>query len=135
MTTDEANKSFKTAQTFLKIQGIISIVSGSFLALCFLLFMGIWLFSGESTSDDAGLVALVAWVFVFFFVAVPAAYYLISGIILVRNPEPSLARKLSITNIVIGALYSWLTLAFGIVNVVQGESYKAGYKHTPSKKL
>jgi len=122
-----------SAQKFLKVQGVLSVVLGGLgvLILTALIPLLIWvlgspdlLAEADSTSEDMiGTLIVVI-------LSIPASiFFVISGIILLRKPRPGVAKGLSITNVVVAALSgNYLILAFAIVSLVQSPAYADGYK-------
>jgi len=117
------------ALSMLKVQGIISIVFGALGVLLGLVLMVVFIvaLSQAYTTNDV-IEFFVAFVTVLLFVFIPHIYLIISGAILVRQPEPRSARNLTIVNLIVGALSNYVILAFAIISLTQAKDYEEGYK-------
>lgn len=129
---------FTNAKRWLKVQGILSIIFGAlgtlFAApLAFFYSIGI---TAELATEMPGLeseigpvvfiivliVGLILWL-------IPHLFLIVSGALLARGPKPGVAKGLTITNLIIGAMWNYLILAFAIVSLVQSGNYARGYVH------
>ena len=123
------------AVSMLKVQGIIAIVFGALGALLGIVLMIVFAIAlGESYSDEDIVEFFIGFVVSILFVLIPHIYLIISGVILVRQPEPKLARLLTIINLIVGAMSNYIILAFAIISLVQSKEYEAGYKTLQTKK-
>jgi amino acid transporter len=134
MPTSQEVSKYSTAKSFLRVQGILSIIFGSLGTLVglplILLYVFSLSFSSIQYSYDGGdwfavifliIIGLIFWI-------LPHIYMIIAGTYLVRKPKPGLAKGLTIGNLVIGALLNYILLAFAIVSLVQSSHYEEGYK-------
>jgi hypothetical protein len=134
MPTSQEVSKYSTAKSFLRVQGILSIIFGSLGTLVGLPLIILYIFSLSFSSIqysyDGGdwfavifliIIGLIFWI-------LPHIYMIIAGTYLVRKPKPGLAKGLTIGNLVIGALLNYILLAFAIVSLVQSSHYEEGYK-------
>ena len=124
----------KQAVSMLKVQGVIALVFGGLGALLGLLLMSIFAIAlGQAYSDNDVVEFFIWFVVSIFFILLPHIYLIISGIILIRQPEPKLARLLTIINLIVGAMSNYIVLAFAIISLVQAKDYEEGYKSLQAK--
>ena len=124
----------KQAVSMLKVQGVIALVFGGLGALLGLLLMSIFAIAlGQAYSDNDVVEFFIWFVVSIFFILLPHIYLIISGIILIRQPEPKLARLLTIINLIVGAMSNYIVLAFAIISLVQTKDYEEGYKSLQAK--
>jgi hypothetical protein len=134
MPTPQEVSKYSTAKSFLRVQGVLSIIFGSLGTLVglplIILYVFSLSFSSIQYSYDGGdwfavifliIIGLIFWI-------LPHIYMIIAGTYLVRKPKPGLAKGLTIGNLVIGALLNYILLAFAIVSLVQSSHYEEGYK-------
>jgi len=118
----------RQAMSMMKIQGIIVTVFGGLGALLGLIMMVIFALAlGQSYTENDVVGALIMFTVSILFVLIPHIYLIVSGIILIRQPEPKLARLLTIINLVVGAISNYVVLAFAIISLVQAKEYEEGY--------
>ncbi|MFZ1301392.1 MAG: hypothetical protein WAQ27_02320 [Candidatus Microsaccharimonas sp.] len=130
-TTTHETEQYKKAAGLLKTQAIIAIVFGGLGVLIgFILTVIFIAASGFSETEYQAVELIIYAVLTPLFIIVPYIYLLISGILLLRNPTPKLAKVLSIINIVFGALWNLVVLIFAVLYVAQSADYERGYKHT-----
>jgi len=126
-TTQQATSN--QAASMLKIQGIISAIFGGIGVLGGLVMMVIFALAlGNAYTDND----IVGYAILFggsiLFVLIPHIYLIIAGVILMRQPEPKLARLLTIINLIVGAMSNYVVLAFAIISLTQVKEYEEGYK-------
>jgi hypothetical protein len=125
---------YARAASLTRVHGILSIVFGSIglaISLFVILFIG---FAITEQNDYQIAGAFVSGFLVFVFGVLPHAYLLFSGITLLREPTPSVAKTLIIINLVVSVLYNLVVLIFSIINLTQFEDYAQGYKQAKEKK-
>lgn len=128
--TETSTQAQSSAGTMLKVQGIITLVFGglgSLLGLILMLIFGIAL--SQAYTDNDIIAFFIYFIVSVFFVLIPHVYFIVSGIVLIRQPEPKLAKLITIINLIAGAVANYVILAFAIISLVQGKEYEAGYKH------
>lgn len=120
----------ETSKKFLKVQGILSIVFGGLGTLFGIPLIFFWAIgSSYDLGDDVGpIVFIVLSVLGLIFWMLPHIFLIVSGATLVRNPAPGVAKGLTIANLVVGAFWNYILLAFAIVSLVQSGHYTRGYK-------
>ena len=117
------------AASMLKVQGIITLVFGGLGTFLGLLLMVLFGFALSQAYNDNDIVEFgVYFIMSVLFVLIPHVYFIVSGIVLIRQPEPKLARLITIINLVIGAVANYIVLAFAIISLVQVKEYEQGYK-------
>lgn len=124
------NHRYEQAQSMLKIQGIISIVFGaigSLVGLIALLIIAISLSGAYTTGDAIGFTLLFMATLIFWLL--PHVYFIVSGAVLIRSPEPRIAKIITIINVVIGVLWNYILLIFAIISLTQHLDYAEGYHH------
>jgi hypothetical protein len=134
MTTAQEASKYSAAKSFLRVQGVLSIIFGSLGTLFSLPILLIYVLSVPGYSgmypynegDTIGVMFLIIVTLIFW--VLPHIYMIIAGTYLVREPKPGLAKGLTIGNLVIGAIINYILLAFAIVSLTQSASYEAGYK-------
>src|ERR687886_514951 len=122
----EIEQKFDKANQLLKTAGILSIIFGC-IGTLFGIFLAIFMPATGSPSSneyDSGLLAVM----VFLFWIAPHVFLIISGTQLLQKPLPGRARGLTITTLVIGALWNVVLLIFGILALVQMSDYEKGFK-------
>lgn len=137
-TTEEK---FIKAQKMTRINAIITVIFSSLTLLGCLIYalfivpnlLGAPAIEYQSaTQSSLGLVLLFI---VFFLIAIPNIYLLISGILLMRRPKPTTVRKLTLTNVIVCGIGSVLlfppayivTLIVSILALMQTGDYERGY--------
>lgn len=130
--TDYDKVLFERANNGLKVQGIIGIVFGGLgtllgLVLILLFLMGVQLDTTPTSAFEGFMLAVVTLVFL----VIPHVYLIISGSLLVKQPQPSLARGLTVANVVIGALSNLIILVVAIISLTQSSDYE---RHFPKHK-
>ncbi len=114
----------------MKIHGIMSIVFGGIGAIVGVFFTAIFAILMSNTNNEGdqiaylvfAILALVIWL-------VPHIYLIIAGVLLVKQPDPRLAKVLTIINLVIGVFWNYVLLVFAIISLVQIGDYSRGYHH------
>lgn len=125
---------YARAASLTRVHGILSIVFGAIglvISLFIILFVS-FAVTDPNSYQIAG--AFVSGFLVFVFGVLPHAYLLFSGITLLREPAPSVAKTLIIINLVVSIFYNLVVLVFSIINLVQFDDYARGYKHAHTKK-
>ena len=112
------------AVSMLKVQGIVTLVFGelgAFLGLILMILDDFTLSQAYSDNDiiEYGVYFVMSVLFIF----IPHVYFIISGVVLIRQPEPKLARLMTIINLVVGAVANYIVLAFAIISLVQYKVY------------
>lgn len=125
---------YLSAQSFLKVQGVLSLIFGSIgvvvgspLVLLYSLSLPEWSTEYSYTGGDWIAVSFIIALGIIFWI-IPHVFMIIAGSHLVRHPKPGLAKGLTVANLVIGALYNYILMAFAIVSLVQSSNYEAGYR-------
>lgn len=119
---------YRQAASMLKVQGIIALVFGGLGALFGLILMVIFGVAFSMAVRDTEIVEFfILFAVSVLFVLIPHIYLIISGVILIRQPEPKLARLLTIINLIVGAVSNYIILAFAIISLVQAREYEEGY--------
>jgi hypothetical protein len=121
---------YETSKKFLKVQGVLSIVFGG-LGTLFGIPLIVFYALGASydlQSDIGPIVFIVLSVLGLIFWMLPHIFLIVSGATLVRNPRPAVAKGMTIANLVVGAFWNYIILAFAIVSLVQSGHYAHGYK-------
>jgi uncharacterized membrane protein len=127
--TTVSEKNYTQAASMLRIQGIISIVFGALGSLLGFILMIVFAINlGQSYSNTVMIENLIYFVASILFVLIPHLYLTVAGIVLVREPEPKLARILMIINVIVGAITNYIVLAFAIISLTQIKDYEEGYK-------
>ena len=117
------------AASMLKVQGIISAIFGGIGVLGGLIMMVIFALAlGNAYTDNDIVGYAVLFGGSILFVLIPHIYLIIAGVILMRQPEPKLARLLTIINLIVGAMSNYVVLAFAIISLTQTKEYEEGYK-------
>lgn len=120
---------YESAANLIRVHGIISIIFGAIgvsIGLFLLLLFG---FAITEYNDYQVISSFITGVLVFIFAILPHIYLLVSGIHLLRNPRPSVAKTLIIINLVVGVFWNLVILIFAILNLTQFHDYERGYKH------
>lgn len=121
------------AMSMMKVQGIIVTIFGGLGALFGIILMALFAIAiGQAYSDNDILEASIMFIGSILFILIPHVYFIVSGVILMRQPEPKLARLLTIINLILGAMSNYIILAFAIISLVQIKDYEEGY---PTKNL
>lgn len=118
----------KRAQSMLRVQGILSIVFGGIglLGSFFFLLLSAFAVTEYNSYQISG--AFVMGLLVFIFAVLPHAYLVISGIVLLREPAPTVAKTLTIINLIVGVLWNLVLLIFAIICLTQMGDYEHGHK-------
>ncbi len=127
--TEPAHHPQSQAASMLKVQGIITLVFGGLGALLGLILMIIFGVALNQAYSDNDIVEFsIYFIMSVLFVFIPHVYFIVSGIILIRQPEPKLARLITIINLIVGAVANYIVLAFAIISLVQSKEYEEDYK-------
>lgn len=117
------------ALSMLRVQGIIATVFGGLGIFFGLILMVIFAFAIGNAYSDNELIEYTAWFIVsIIFILIPHIYLVVSGVILMRQPEPKTARLFTIINLIVGAMSNFVILAFAIISLTQTTAYEEGYK-------
>jgi uncharacterized membrane protein len=116
------------AASMLKVQGIITLVFGGLgavLGLILMIIFGIALSQAYTDQDviETAIYCCMSALFIF----MPHVYFVISGIVLTREPEPKTAKLITIINLIVGAVSNYIVLAFAIISLIQAKEYEAYY--------
>ena len=126
----ESDRHYEAAASLIRVHGIISIIFGG-IGLLFSLIIGLaFILTVDSTDGNQLLGGFILSLLTFLFAVLPHAYLLVSGIHLLKNPKPSVAKTLIIINLVVGALWNYIVLIFAIINLTQLADYRHGYPKT-----
>lgn len=123
---------FERASNMLRVQGIITIVFGALGVLFGSLMMiafGLSALYDHTFNGPAQLFFMAIVTFVLFIL--PHIYLIISGITLSRQPQPNVARILTIINLAIGVFWNLIILIFAIISLTQSSDYE---RHFPISK-
>lgn len=118
------------AASLIKANGIVAIVFGSLGVLLGIIYALAFAYGGYSADDysysdsSSAVGGLVVAFFIFLFAIIPHVFLIISGATLVRQPEPKVARGLTIANLVIGALWNLVILIMSIISLTQMNDYE-----------
>lgn len=122
MQTTEKSPAYKSSLTNIKVTAILSIIFGA-IGTLFGIIGIIYMMTSPSrdydTPEVAGLMTLL-WIF-------PHIFLIVSGIRLLVKPRPSEVKGLTITTIVIGAIWNVILLAFAIITLTQLGAYQNEY--------
>jgi hypothetical protein len=123
----------ETSKKFLKVQGILSIAFGGLGTLFGIPIIFIYALSAsyDMQSDVGPVVFIVLLTLGLIFWMLPHIFLVVSGATLVRSPKPSVAKGMTIANLVVGAFWNYILLAFAIVSLVQSGNYARGYGYKP----
>ena len=99
---------------------------GAFTGLAFLLIFVVAL--GVATTDANAVTYLFFFIATLLFWLVPHIYLVIAGVLLVRQPEPRIAKTLTIANLVVGVFWNYVILVLAIISLTQSRDYEEGYK-------
>lgn len=121
--------SYNKAVLLLKTQGIIAIIMALVNVLIgYGIYSLISTYSRTAGSNNEGISPYpVINAIIISLILLPNIYLIVSGILLLRSPAPKLARVLTITNIVIGAMINFAVLIFAIISMVKSSDYERGY--------
>ena len=126
------DRRFYRAKGTIKAHGVLSIIFGGIGVLAGALFVAVFAaaLAQDPTYDGGdistlGLVMLGIMAFIFW--ALPHAYLIIAGLLLVKDPSPKLAKGLLITNLVIGVFCNLVLFIIAIINLTQLADYERGY--------
>jgi hypothetical protein len=125
---------YDSAVSALKIQAILAIVFGGLGILLAFALVGLYILVGslsmtELQPEEAielavyGIVTPIA-------LFITHIYLVISGIVLLKKPDPKIVKALSITNIVVGAMFNLIVLIFAVLFIAKSGDYEKGYKPT-----
>jgi len=125
---------FERAANMLRVHGVLSIIFGALgvlsgAAMMLLFTMASYLPDAEVSSyeDELGIGFMLLSLMVFIFWTLPHLYFLISGVYLLKNPSPKLAKGLIIANLVVGVFYDLVIFIFAIISLTQMSDYERGY--------
>ena len=137
--TDYEAYKFERASTMLRVHGILAVIFGGLGILGAILFSVITFFAALTdetiVAEDAVLVASIAAAFIFVFVLLPHIYLLISGMYLMKRPEPKTAKVLVIINLIVSVFWNLVIFIFAIIDLTQSNDYEAGYKKHAHKHI
>lgn len=121
---------YDRAASSIRVHGILSVIFGSlgvFFGILFMLIIGLGgLAAGAHMNDVVGAFALGLFTFILW--VLPHIYLIISGVQLMRQPEPKVAKVLIIINLIVGALWNLVILIFAIINLTQISDYEKFHK-------
>ena len=121
---------FEKSANLVKIHGILSIIFGSIGTITGLFFAGLFAISMASTYDEADRIGfLILSILTLIFWLIPHVYLVIAGVVLLREPEPKVAKTLTIINLIVGVFWNYILLIFSIISLVQLGDYDKGYHH------
>lgn len=122
---------FERASSMLRTQGILAIVFGGLGVLGGFMLMIAFAFGAMAEYTSAGAIgSLLTGVATFVFLVLPHIYLVISGVTLLRNPKPTVARALTIINLIVGVFWNLIILIFAIICLTQSGDYERYYaKH------
>ena len=126
---NNAKHRYDQAASLVKTHGVLSIVMGAigaFTGLAFLLIFVVAL--GVATTDADAVTYLFFFIATLLFWLVPHIYLVIAGVLLVRQPEPRIAKMLTIANLVVGVFWNYVILVVAIISLTQSRDYEEGYK-------
>jgi phage shock protein PspC (stress-responsive transcriptional regulator) len=124
---------YRSAASLVRVQGILSIIFGG-LGLLVAFFLVLLFLAAMSESNSYQVIsASITALIVFIFGVLPHIFLVVSGVHLLREPRPAVARTLIIINLVIGALFNLVIVVFAIINLVQMSDYDHGYKKHHTK--
>jgi hypothetical protein len=119
---------YEQSASIVKIHGILSIVFGSIgvaIGLIFLAIIGFTFIAAVTTADVVGIFIIMLLVLLFWIL--PQAFLIVSGVTLLREPDPRVVRILTITTLVISALENVILLATSIATLLKLDDYEQGY--------
>ena len=112
----------------LRVHGIISIVFGGIGVTICLFIMLLFMFAITEYNDYQVVSSFIMAFLVFIFGVLPNAYLVFSGIHLLKEPRPSVAKTLTIANLIVGIFTSLVVLIFAIISLTQLHDYEKGWK-------
>ena len=122
---------YEKSLSALKMQAILSIVFGGIGILFSFLLVGMYiLLSGldpreiEMDRVELFLYGIVTPIFLF----ISHVYFVVSGVVLLREPTPKVAQILSIVNIIVGVMWSLIILIFAALFLARTVDYERGYE-------
>jgi len=125
---------FERAASMYRVHGIIAIIFGGLGVLggaliTFILIVATMLpeYEVQNVENDLGFGLFMSAVLIFIFWTLPHLYLVVSGVYLVKNPSPLLAKGLIIANLVVGLFYNVIILVFAIISLTQSGDYERGY--------
>jgi hypothetical protein len=124
----EKHYRFEQAANLVKVHGILAIVFGglgSFMALISMVLFGFAMAGAYATSDAVGY--LILFVLTVLFFLLPHVFLIISGVTLIRLPEPRTVKIFTIINLVVGVFWNLVILIFAIISLTQSRDYEEGY--------
>lgn len=123
------SEAYNKAASLLKTQAILLIVFGALGVLFGLLFTALFILAAVGTySQPESIEFLIYAVMTPVFMVLPHIYFIVSGIVLLRNPSPKVAKVMSIINIVLGAMSNLVILIFAVLYIAQSAAYENEYK-------
>lgn len=129
----ETTRAFESSANLMRVHGILSIIFGGIGAIVGILFAALFAIAMAATNNEGDQVAfLVFAVLTLVIWLIPHIYLVIAGVVLVKQPEPGVAKVLTIINLVIGVFWNYVLLIFAIISLVQLGDYKRGYQHKKS---
>lgn len=128
MAESEIKTKYEAAASMMRVQGILAIVFGGLGAMISLFVMLLFTFAITEYNSYQVISSFIMGFLVLIFGVLPHAYLIFSGIQLIKNPKPSVAKTLTIINLIVGVLYNWITLIFAIITLTQLHDYEKGYK-------
>lgn len=126
MTATTHSEKYQTAANLIRVTGILSIIFGALGALAGIGYTLIYPHIPPDPNVSEVPSALMAVLIAVFWI-IPHAFLTVSGIQLVKLPEPAQVKGLAIATIVIGAVWNMILLAFAIVNLAQLKDYQQEY--------
>ena len=125
---------YDRAVSTTRTHGILSIIFGALGILFGLLLVALFVLASvfAETTEDA-ITSGATTVFIVVLFILPHVYLIISGAYLLRNPNPRMARGLTIANLVVGAFSNLVILVIAIIHLVQLGDYERGFEHHAQK--
>ena len=119
---------YESAASLIRVHGIIAIIFGSLGSVICLFIMLLFGFAISEYNSYQVINSFISGFLVFIFGLLPHVYLLVSGIHLLKNPRPPVAKTLIIINLIVGVFYNLVILIFAIINLTQIADYESGYR-------
>lgn len=131
---EQDSRHYRSAASLIRVHGILAIVFGA-IGIAFSLLLTLLFTFGitDPNSSYQVISAFITALLVVIFVVLPHVYLLISGIHLLREPRPVVAKTLIIINLIVGVFYNLVILIFAIINLTQIADYEHGHQHHRNK--
>ena len=129
----EITARYESSASLMRVHGIMSIIFGGIGVIVGISFTALFSILMASTNNEGDQIAFLVFAILTLVVwLIPHIYLVFAGAVLIKQPEPGIAKVLTIINLVIGVFWNYVLLVFAIISVVQIGDYKRGYHHKKS---